>query len=543
MISDYSSVGTVGSTPPPPKPGQGKSSGLSDFFDELSVEFGDNDAGVPARDVSEREQSQDADRDRAERPSDDADHDAAAERDAQERDLERAAQERADQERADDKRAEDEAARDEAESAPQAADEPTTETMVDAASVNGAAQDPTANTEADGDAGTIAGQSNTAQNNTDGGNGPSPTTAGNSDSDSPTTASNQAPGSAPQSQQSTSGPEQTAHEGVDQAADAAAPAAQGDAAPTAQDTLLTALQEILGSDDLELLNAIRASSPDQLPAVLTMLNSNAGANGSSDGLAQTLMQRIGTLQERLDRLQQVVNSQQGNGANLDPSTASKLGLADANKFNDIVATVMKQTEQRLDALMNGNARAAAASAATGGTSVDGGYSSQANADAASGVGQTQSKPSASAQATAAAQRAAPPQTAAGIQVAIQLTRAVQDGLDRINIRLNPAELGRVEVKLELGHDGRTMAVVTADRQETLDLLQRDARGLERALQEAGLKTDSNSLNFNLRQQNQDGNSLAQGGGGAGGTAANEGDELAEVDQPTVDPDRLLDISV
>ena len=40
----------------------------------------------------------------------------------------------------------------------------------------------------------------------------------------------------------------------------------------------------------------------------------------------------------------------------------------------------------------------------------------------------------------------------------------------------------------------------ADRSDTLDLLRRDASGLERALQDAGLKTADNSLQFSLRDQ-------------------------------------------
>ena len=40
----------------------------------------------------------------------------------------------------------------------------------------------------------------------------------------------------------------------------------------------------------------------------------------------------------------------------------------------------------------------------------------------------------------------------------------------------------------------------ADRSDTLDLLRRDAAGLERALQDAGLKTADNSLQFSLRDQ-------------------------------------------
>ncbi|MBL8705435.1 MAG: flagellar hook-length control protein FliK, partial [Rhodospirillales bacterium] len=66
-------------------------------------------------------------------------------------------------------------------------------------------------------------------------------------------------------------------------------------------------------------------------------------------------------------------------------------------------------------------------------------------------------------------------------------------------------LGRIDVKLEVGEDGRVTAQVRAEKPETLELLQRDARGLERALQEAGLRADSGSLSFGLRGENrQDG---------------------------------------
>lgn len=87
------------------------------------------------------------------------------------------------------------------------------------------------------------------------------------------------------------------------------------------------------------------------------------------------------------------------------------------------------------------------------------------------------------------------------QVAVQIARAAATGADHINIKLKPAALGQVEVKLELTHDGRVAAVISADRSDTLDLLQRDAKALERALADAGLKTDSNSLQFNLRGEN------------------------------------------
>jgi flagellar hook-length control protein FliK len=88
------------------------------------------------------------------------------------------------------------------------------------------------------------------------------------------------------------------------------------------------------------------------------------------------------------------------------------------------------------------------------------------------------------------------------QVSVQLTRALQDGQDRMTIRLHPAELGRIEVKLDMAADGRISASFSVDQPATLDLLQRDQKGLERALSDAGLKPDSSSLSFNLRGDGQ-----------------------------------------
>ncbi|HLB06823.1 MAG TPA: flagellar hook-length control protein FliK, partial [Alphaproteobacteria bacterium] len=58
------------------------------------------------------------------------------------------------------------------------------------------------------------------------------------------------------------------------------------------------------------------------------------------------------------------------------------------------------------------------------------------------------------------------------QVVVHLAQAVKEGLDRISIHLKPAVLGRIDVELNLHHDGRVQAVVMAERPETLDLLQR-----------------------------------------------------------------------
>jgi flagellar hook-length control protein FliK len=101
--------------------------------------------------------------------------------------------------------------------------------------------------------------------------------------------------------------------------------------------------------------------------------------------------------------------------------------------------------------------------------------------------------------------AASPAVAAAVvidQIAVRVSKAAIDGVDQINIKLNPPELGHVEVRMEVGPSGHFNAVFAADRPQTVDLLQRNAHELTRSLHDAGMKTDSGSLSFNLREQNQ-----------------------------------------
>lgn len=83
----------------------------------------------------------------------------------------------------------------------------------------------------------------------------------------------------------------------------------------------------------------------------------------------------------------------------------------------------------------------------------------------------------------------------GEQVSVHIQNAVRSGADRIHIRLHPAELGRVEVKLDIGHDRAVTAIVTTEKPEAAELLSRDARILQRALEDAGLRADTGSLSF------------------------------------------------
>jgi flagellar hook-length control protein FliK len=115
--------------------------------------------------------------------------------------------------------------------------------------------------------------------------------------------------------------------------------------------------------------------------------------------------------------------------------------------------------------------------------------------------------SAPAQHAAAADAAAPaPQVAAQpasqpvslVGVPLEIAGKALAGKNHFEIRLDPPELGRIEVRLDVGRDGSISSHVIADRKDTLDLLQRDGASLQRAFEDAGLKTSDQSLQFSLR---------------------------------------------
>jgi flagellar hook-length control protein FliK len=96
--------------------------------------------------------------------------------------------------------------------------------------------------------------------------------------------------------------------------------------------------------------------------------------------------------------------------------------------------------------------------------------------------------------------ASAPATHPGAQIAIQIAAALPHRIERLFVQLEPPALGRVEVRLEFSRDNRVTALIATDRHDTLDLLQRDSRGLERTLQDAGVRLGDGGLSFSLRQE-------------------------------------------
>ncbi len=87
-----------------------------------------------------------------------------------------------------------------------------------------------------------------------------------------------------------------------------------------------------------------------------------------------------------------------------------------------------------------------------------------------------------------------------MQVAQSISRNFHGKSSNFEVRLDPAELGRVDVKISVDHDKRVTASVSADNPQTLTDLRGAARDIERALNEAGLDLAQGGLSFEMNQR-------------------------------------------
>lgn len=88
------------------------------------------------------------------------------------------------------------------------------------------------------------------------------------------------------------------------------------------------------------------------------------------------------------------------------------------------------------------------------------------------------------------------------QIKVNIAKAAKSGLEKVTITLKPKELGNIQVSLEIGDDGDLKATIIASRASTLEMLQKDASGLQKALSDAGFKLNDNALNFSYRGEQQ-----------------------------------------
>ena len=81
------------------------------------------------------------------------------------------------------------------------------------------------------------------------------------------------------------------------------------------------------------------------------------------------------------------------------------------------------------------------------------------------------------------------------QIKVNITQSAIKGVDKIEIQLKPAELGKIEIKMQIGRDGQLHAHITAANAETLEILQKDIGSLKDIFAGVGYQTDDNSFSF------------------------------------------------
>ncbi|HKO72189.1 MAG TPA: flagellar hook-length control protein FliK [Bradyrhizobium sp.] len=90
-------------------------------------------------------------------------------------------------------------------------------------------------------------------------------------------------------------------------------------------------------------------------------------------------------------------------------------------------------------------------------------------------------------------------------LAFEIAASARSGKSHFDIRLDPADLGRIDVRIDVDRTGQVTSHVTVEKPETLSMLRQDAPQLQRALDDAGFKTGDGGLQFSLRDQSSSGN--------------------------------------
>ncbi|MBL4786323.1 MAG: flagellar hook-length control protein FliK [Cohaesibacteraceae bacterium] len=119
-------------------------------------------------------------------------------------------------------------------------------------------------------------------------------------------------------------------------------------------------------------------------------------------------------------------------------------------------------------------------------------------------------------------------SAAESSLVTNISRHIKNGLTRFEIRMDPPELGRVDVRVKIDSDGQMRTHMFIERSETMDFLMRDAKQLERMLGNTGLDLEKDGLTFSL---------MDEGGQFSDSLDQNHDDENNSGNNGDINPDR------
>lgn len=305
---------------------------------------------------------------------------------------------------------------------------------------------------------------------------------------------------------------------------------------SAQQALPPALQTALsGYNGSALITAPRAANvpvqgnEQQLAGQLNAIVTGGTDTEGTSNFEQLLKLMDGEASERPATTLPTNNNTDGNRM---PATR---GEANANSGNNSPAQ-NTANNGTLNALNSSTAIPAGVLPNDALLSASGSLASTDFADTMSAMLNGTSAPLSSVQSSLLAQAGSATQSHPASQmIAATLQKAGQNGQNtQITLQLEPADLGRVEVKMTIDASNAMHAVITAEKPETHLMMQRDSQLLERALQEAGIDSE-NSLSFELAEdgssffddQERESNNGGHYGGGSGGREASDSGETIE----------------
>lgn len=133
------------------------------------------------------------------------------------------------------------------------------------------------------------------------------------------------------------------------------------------------------------------------------------------------------------------------------------------------------------------------------------------------------------------------------QVSVHVRNLAGHGGGQIVVGLNPPEMGRVQVRLEI-LEGSVKGAITVQRADVADTIARDIRSLENAFKEMGLELGHEGISVQLEQnpadQEKDNNNNQEQGSGTRLAGSEAGGESLDEDQDDgrwINPDRILDV--
>jgi hypothetical protein len=112
-----------------------------------------------------------------------------------------------------------------------------------------------------------------------------------------------------------------------------------------------------------------------------------------------------------------------------------------------------------------------------------------------------------------AQPAASPAPAAQVAPALLSLAQSADGGQQMTLRLHPAELGMVQVRIDRAASGGAAVEITVEKADTMQALLRDQAQLHRTLDEAGVSATGRTITFTMAPE-----PAPAAGGGASGFA-------------------------